>query len=241
MRKKKIYSITMEEPLFVFVALFGLLSIILLNMIVFIESPVAKAESYELVEPKCCCVEFEAIELQPAIAMVEETEPENISQNLVDMKKPDPQPLYTPKVYMDMLYQTSAKTYMDYRSITNTSSNQYRLIHSDKIEICEDGFLRDADGYIGVAMGSYFGPIGSRYVCHMDNGKSIPVIKVEAKSDRDAVSGFCGSTSYDIIEFVIDSRAQWMRDNTWGNDYVFSGNFNNYEEFEGTITSIEKI
>ena len=55
---------------------------------------------------------------------------------------------------VEMTYKTSAKTYMDYRAITDTSSAQYQFIHSDQIMICEDGFLRDDEGFIGVAMGS---------------------------------------------------------------------------------------
>lgn len=145
---------------------------------------------------------------------------------------------YTP---VNMLYQTSAKTYMDYRAITNKASAQYKLIHSDVITICEDGFLRDADGFIGVAMGSYFGPIGSRYVCKLDNGKEIKVIKVEAKADQHAISGFCGYVAYDIIEFVIDTKASWMQQNKWGNGYIFSGNFNNCDMFKGKIVSIDKV
>ena len=180
-----------------------------------------------------------------SIAIVEETtEPTAIKapQALVEMKKLDPKPIIKPILTpVEMLYKTSAKTYMDYRSITDHSSAQYNLIHSDEIEICEDGFLRDKDGYIGVAMGWRFGPIGSRYICHLENDKDIKVIKVEAKAECDSVNGFCGSTSYDIIEFVIDTRAEWMRNNICGNDYIFCGNFNNYEEMNGTIISIDRV
>lgn len=142
---------------------------------------------------------------------------------------------------VEMICQTSAKTYMDYRAITNTSSAQYQFIHSDEITICEDGFLRDNEGFIGVAMGSYFGPIGSRYICHLDTGKDIKVVKVEAKDISHTFSGFCGSTAYDIIEFVIDTKALWMQQNKWGNGYIFSGNFNNYSEFNGKIVAIDMV
>lgn len=145
---------------------------------------------------------------------------------------------YTP---VKMVYQTSAKTYMDYRAITNTSSAQYQFIHSDEITICEDGFLRDEEGFIGVAMGSYFGPIGSRYICHLDTGKDIKIVKVEAKDTSHTFGGFCGSTAYDIIEFVIDTKALWMQQNKWGNGYIFSGNFNNYSEFNGKIVAIDMV
>ena len=142
---------------------------------------------------------------------------------------------------VEMIYQTSAKTYMDYRTITNTSSVQYQFIHSNEIMICEDGFLRDNEGFIGVAMGSYFGPIGSRYICHLDTGKDIKVVKVEAKDTEHTFDGFCGNTSYDIIEFVIDTKALWMQQNKWSNGYIFSGNFNNCSEFNGKIVAIDMV
>lgn len=180
----------------------------------------------------------------PCNLMVEEKEPLepnlSIPKALEEMKKPEPKPIYTRTEPVEMLCKTSAKTYMDYRSITDQSSNQYRFIYSD-ITICEDGFLRDCDGYIGVAMGSYFGEIGSRYICRLDTGRIIKVVKVESKSDKHAVKGFCGSTNYDIIEFVIDSHAEWMQANKWENGLVFSGNFNNYEPFDGTIIEIERV
>lgn len=166
-----------------------------------------------------------------SVDAVEETPVKAVEEPKVEYK-------YTP---VTMLYQTSAKTYMDYRAITNTASAQYKLIHSDAITICEDGFLRDADGFIGVAMGSKFGPIGSRYVCHLDNDKEIKVIKIEAKADQHSISGFCGYTAYDIIEFVIDTKTTWMQQNKWGNGYIFSGNFNNCDMFKGKIVSIDKV
>ena len=150
----------------------------------------------------------------------------------------EPEYIYTP---VDMYYQTAAKTYMDYRAITNTDSPQWALIYSDEITVCDDGFLRDSEGYIGVAMGSYFGDIGSRYICYLENGKEIPVIKVEAKSDRHAIDGFCGYQNYDILEFVIDCSADWMQDNYYENGYIFGGNFDNCDMFSGTIISIDKV
>lgn len=167
--------------------------------------------------------------------VIEREEINRPKQKMLALRSP------TIAVPMQMLYKTSAKTYMDYRSITMKTSKQYKLIHSEEINICEDGFLRDNDGYIGVAMGSYFGDIGSRYICHLDNGKDIKVVKIEAKSDKHTIKGFCGIANYDILEFVIDTRAEWMRNNKWKNGYIFSGNFNNYSNFNGRIVSIEKI
>ena len=130
---------------------------------------------------------------------------------------------------------------MDYRAITDKTSPQYQFIHSDEITICEDGFLRDSEGYIGVAMGGYFGEVGSRYICRLDNGAEIKVVKVEVKAEQDTVQDFYSKDNYDIIEFVIDTKAQWMQDNKWENGYIFSGNFNNYEAFNGKIVEMDKV
>lgn len=142
---------------------------------------------------------------------------------------------------IEMLYTSSVKTYMDYRAITDKTSPQYQFIHSDEITICEDGFLRDSEGYIGVAMGGYFGEVGSKYICRLDNGVEIKVVKVEVKAEQDTVQNFYGKDNYDIIEFVIDTKAQWMQDNKWENGYIFSGNFNNHEAFNGKIVEIDKV
>lgn len=179
--------------------------------------------------------EIEVVDAEPSTTKIldDYVEPVEIEEEVeVDPYR------YSP---VEMAYQTSAKTYMDYRAITDTSSTQYQFIHSDEITICEDGFLRDSEGHIGVAMGSYFGEIGSRYICYLENGETIPVIKVEAKNDAHTIEGFCGSIAYEIIEFVIDTKSNWMQNNVWENGYVFSGNFNNYEKFNGKIIKIDKV
>lgn len=138
-------------------------------------------------------------------------------------------------------FDLSAKPYMDYRKITNQNSNQYKLIHSDEMSVDERGFLVDADGYIGVALGSYFGEIGSRFEITLDTGVVLKVIKVEEKSDlHTCENNFMGSSG-DVIEFVIDTQKLFMQSNKWRNGYIFSGDFNNCYEFTGNIVEIEKV
>lgn len=141
-----------------------------------------------------------------------------------------------------MLHKSSTKTYMDYRKITDRSSPQWKLIHSDEIFVNQKGYLQTSDGYIGVAMGSYFEDIGNRYIIKLSTGEEIKVIKVERKDDRHTdKSNFIGSDNYDIIEFVIDTKTAHMRSNIYPNGYIYSGNFNNCSEFSGIIESIEKV
>ena len=143
---------------------------------------------------------------------------------------------------LNVLYSSSVKTYMDYRKITNESSPQYQLIHSDKIFVNKKGYLQTEDGYIGVALGSYFGDIGSKFIVELSTGKELKLIKVERKDDKHTDrNNFIGSANYDIVEFVVDTKTDYMKNNVMANGYIFNGNFNNNKEFEGHVVNIEKV
>lgn len=133
------------------------------------------------------------------------------------------------------------KTYMDYRKITNRDSNQWKYIYSDAISVDDKGFLVTEDGYIGVALGSYFGPVGSKYIFELDTGIELKVVKVECKSDKHTCKNNYKAGSNDVIEFVIDTKADYMRENVWGNGLIFQGNFNNCEDFRGNIIAIREV
>ena len=56
----------------------------------------------------------------------------------------------------------TAKTYMDYRMTTVVDSRQYQFIRNNLTVDKKTGFLYDEDGFIAVALGSYYGQIGDR-------------------------------------------------------------------------------
>ena len=131
---------------------------------------------------------------------------------------------------------SSVKTYMDYRMITARNSKQWRYIHeSGNVEI-RDGFLWE-DDFIGVALGSYFGEIGSKYIFKLDTGIELKVVKVEAKSDAHTNNGCEQKWDKSVIEFVIDSQAFKKE----ANGYVKNGNFNNDKNFKGKIIEIWEV
>lgn len=133
------------------------------------------------------------------------------------------------------------KTYMDYRSITNRDTAQWKYIYSDTISVDDKGFLVTEDGYIGVALGTYFGPVGTKYIFTLDTGIELKVVKVEVKSDKHTCEHNYKAGSNDVIEFVIDTKAQYMQNNIWGNGLIFQGNFNNCEDFKGNIIRIQEV
>ena len=142
-----------------------------------------------------------------------------------------------------LLGDSDTKTYMDYRKITDTNSKQYQYIHnSGEIYVSEDGFLRTTDGldYIGVALGSYFGDIGDRFIFTLDTGIELRVVKVEAKADiHTDENNYQHAIDGSIIEFVVDPDK--MDYAIHQNGYIYSGNFNNNEWLKGNIIKIEKV
>ena len=138
--------------------------------------------------------------------------------------------------------KTGAKTYMDYRMTTVVNSAQYQFIHNNLTVDTNTGFLYDKDGFIAVALGSYFGKIGDRFYFTLDSGVVLPLVKAEQKADVDTDAMGCQHL-YDtsIIEFVIDSdyAGEYFWNN--GNGLVLNGNYNNYPLFDGDIEKVEKV
>ena len=129
----------------------------------------------------------------------------------------------------------SQKTYMDYRTITDKSSVQYNFIQ-ENMEV-RKGYLMDSNGYIGVALGSWFGDIGQRLVFTLEDGKEIYVVKVEEKDDEHTINGCEHSIDGSVIEFVIDTKEFKVGEN----GYIFNGNFDNVEWFKGKILSFRYV
>lgn len=127
---------------------------------------------------------------------------------------------------------------MSYKAITNKSSAQYKFIHSDKIKVCSDGLLRDKDGYIGVAFGSYYqDKIGDRFIVTFEDGKKQKFVAVDQKADKDTINCANHKTDGSMIEFVIDiSKAKKTYKTA-----ICMGNFDYADDFSGNIIKIEKV
>ena len=137
---------------------------------------------------------------------------------------------------------SSAKTYMDYRATTLVSSRQYQFIHNYLNVDKKTGFLYDDEGFIAVALGSYYGTIGDRYYFTLDSGIVLPLVKAEQKADEDTdYSGCYQKYDKSIMEFVIDSDYASSYFGSRGNGLVLNGNYNNYSLFSGNIVKIEKV
>lgn len=137
---------------------------------------------------------------------------------------------------------SSFKTYMDYRTITDKTSPQYNFIQtwgwSDN-----NGFMRAngeknlgiTDDYYMIALGSYYGTeIGTKYRITTDTGNVFYGVLGDLKDNAHTNSTCQYSYNKDVVEFIVDTRV--LR-----SDVRKMGSANVYMPLNGRIASIEKI
>lgn len=137
---------------------------------------------------------------------------------------------------------SSFKTYMDYRTITDRTSPQYNFVHtwgwSD-----ENGFMRAngewdlgiTDDYYMIALGSYYGTeIGTKYQITTNTGNVFYGVLCDQKDDRHTNSTHQYAGNNDVVEFIVDT-------NSLRSDVKRMGSANVYMPLNGSIASIEKI
>ena len=136
----------------------------------------------------------------------------------------------------------TTKTYMDYRATTARNSRQFQFMHNEMTVDENTGFLYDEDGFIGAALGSYYGEIGDRFYFTLETGVVLPIVKCEEKSDSDTDDSGCYHLSDNsVIEFVIDKDYALEYFGRLSNSYVLNGNYNNYSLFRGAISKVERV
>lgn len=99
------------------------------------------------------------------------------------------------------------KSFMDYRTITNTESQQYKL--QQHYAYTGEYGIRMADSRYIVAIGTYFTPdIGRYFDIILENGTVIPCILGDQKADADTDSNnIITKHNGCMSEFIVDSYA----------------------------------
>lgn len=134
--------------------------------------------------------------------------------------------------------KTWFKSFEPYQLVTDKTSPNWHLIHSDKIKVGEDGLLYTTDGqdYIGVAMGKVYGKVGDRFIIKFDNGNETRVIMLDEKGEG-AVDNCYHATDGSMVEVLVDmdlmSKAYPL--------VRLKGDFNYSDKFNGRIVGIEKV
>ena len=137
---------------------------------------------------------------------------------------------------------SSFKTYMDYRAITNKNSLQYKFIKQWAWSDYE-GFMRCngekdlgiEDNYYLIALGSYHGTeIGTKYRITLDTGRVFYGVLADCKADKHTNSTNQYGRNKDIVEFLVDTRRL-------NKSVRYHGTANVYMPLNGSVAKIERI
>lgn len=138
---------------------------------------------------------------------------------------------------------SSFKTWMSYKAVTDKNSPQYKYIQAWGW-VDNEGFMRcsgerdlgiEQDYYL-VALGSYYGTtIGTKYRITLDTGKVFYVVLADCKDDKHTNS----TNQYvlvngNVVEFLVDTSKL-------NKDVKRMGSANIYEPLNGSIIKIERI
>ncbi len=163
------------------------------------------------------------------------TDPPRNESNFVELDDTqDVSSSYEPKKWQEPCSTNSTKSYMYLHSITSTTSKQFRLVvdHMNAV----GGLLYDGEGNIGVALGSWWGEVGSIWTIELSTGKTLRVVKIDEKADQHVIDGCQHKIDGSVIEFVIE--AQTNEYEYGSNGYILNGNFNNHIDFNGDIIRV---
>ena len=152
------------------------------------------------------------------------------------VERPTPVPTTRYVEYDVPTGNTSFKSYMDYRAITNTESRQYKL---QQEAYTDDYGLRMYDDMYMVALGSYYvDEIGDIFRITLDNGTVFYAVAGDLKADKDTDE--CNQYHpmenglRNVVEFIVDTREL-------NSSVRKSGTIGTYTEFKGNVTSIERV
>lgn len=138
--------------------------------------------------------------------------------------------------------RNSFKAYMDYRKITDKTSNQYKYI-SQNAWSDSQGFMRaDADigipdDYYLIALGSYYGTeIGTKYRITTDKGDVFYGVLADCKADEhtNPTNQYTVVGTPNVVEFIVDTKSL-------NKDVKYHGNAGAYAPLSGNIVKIERI
>lgn len=128
---------------------------------------------------------------------------------------------------------TGFKTYMDFRTITDTTSVQYDMQQSAYTD--ERGIRRIGDD-VCVAMGTaYADSCGKRFYICLDSGNSFTAVIGDIKADihTDDTNSYAPlwEGSGDVIEFIVDT-------DELDSSVRQMGSIGEYDEYKGCVSAI---
>lgn len=137
---------------------------------------------------------------------------------------------------------SSFKAYMDYRTITNKNSAQYKYISQNGWSDSQ-GFMRAnadigiSDDYYLIALGSYYGTeIGTKYRFTTNTGNVFYGVLADCKNDihTNSTNQYTTVGTPNVVEFIVDTRKL-------NKNVKYHGSANAYSPLKGSIVKIERL
>lgn len=95
------------------------------------------------------------------------------------------------------------KCYMDYRTITDTSSPQWQL---QQVAYTDTDGLRRVNNRFCIALGSAYGStIGDKYIVELAAGAQLRCILADQKADCDTNADNTADVNGAVVEFIVDT------------------------------------
>ena len=131
---------------------------------------------------------------------------------------------------------TEFKTYMDYRTITDTSSAQYDL---QQHAYTDSQGIRRVDGDVCVALGTaYADSCGERFEITLDSGNSFTAVVGDIKADchTDPSNRYVElwEGHGDMVEFIVETEEL-------DDDIRLMGSIGDYDDYSGSVVSIVRL
>lgn len=109
----------------------------------------------------------------------------------------------------------SFKSYMDYRTITNCSSKQYKL--QKKCKTAKNG-LRTYKGRYVIALGTFYtNKVGTKVDLKMKNGSTVKCVVGDIKDNRHTDSTNRQARDGSVAEFIVDVTQLGNKSKRMGN------------------------
>lgn len=136
---------------------------------------------------------------------------------------------YTSGNILNVVDNSDFKAWMDYKTITDKNSKQYKLLVS---AISDKNGLMKIDNFVCVATGSKYGSVGDKMKITLDNNNIFYAIKTDQKSDAHTINGTVDKTNRSAVEFIINK-------NNLNKNIKKMGTVSVLEEYKGKIKTIE--
>ncbi len=124
------------------------------------------------------------------------------------------------------------KSYMDYRMITDETSNQYELQSNHSVYTNNQG-LRMVSGRYCVALGSYYTTQIGQYVdVELENGEVIRGVLADCKADDDTDTNNQIHNDGSVVEFVVDT-------DVLDKNIIYHGDVSKLNNWDSMVVSVK--